>query len=487
MECDKNRVDLKNKSLTKQIQKLQEKITSMKAEHKANSDSSQQLIQTLQSNLKQLQCTKRDQLNSLKEAQQTVREKENEIKKLAEQHNEEIAVLNEKLLDKYQRKLESNDEDFEQVNKLQNELQSLQQKHKKLQDAHDDLTSLRKQLQSELDGYEQKTEENELKLITLQNKHDQLHAMNQEYEQTVNEYEATLKQRDGQISALQKQIDELARLRETDENWKSEVRAKYEEIECMYNGLLIQQHKLKQTLHGLQDEKVDLQKQLDAATSAYDNEQRQCLELKQRLERSIQNASSDHLEAKKRKFAVDTPKGNTMEIRTRILQQELLDEQRESKKLKQMIDALKIENSTLMSDINKLRKEVDGGNLSDERSEDANALILRLQNVSLQNDKLSKKVKVQEAKIAMYRKKLNRDRRDGRKQNEDDKENMHGNAEHDLSSNISTLSTASILSSASSLSSNSGSRRDRKRKYAQIVQDPHRVDDNRRVKRAKCS
>ena len=66
---------------------------------------------------------------------------------------------------------------------------------------------------------------------------------------------------------------------------------------------------------------------------------------------------------------VDSPHGQTEEIRIHILEQELMDEQKQVEQMKDAIDALKIENSTLNANLQKMksveRKSTDGTNDDD--------------------------------------------------------------------------------------------------------------------------
>ena len=99
---------------------------------------------------------------------------------------------------------------------------------------------------------------------------------------------------------------------------------------------------------------------------------------------------------------------------------------------------------------------------------------VKLQTLSMKNDKLQKKIKIQQAKIEMYKKKLCRNKEKEKKANRQNKEN------------VSSISSLSVCSSGSS--SNSGNhRRSKKRKFGEMASSdaPQQVTGNGGDKRSK--
>merc|ERR1712154_173173 len=151
------------------------------------------------------------------------------------------------------------------------------------------------------------------------------------------------------------------------------------------------------------------------------------------------------------------------EIRIHILEQELMDEQKQVEQLKDAIDALKIEISTLNANLQKMksveRKSTDGTNDDDA--------LLRMSDLSKQNQKLTKKIKIQQKKIEMFKKKVKKQKAllDGKEGN------TVSSADGSLDVSAMSALDLSIQSSGSSISSCSLSghhRKSKKRKYADM-------------------
>lgn len=201
---------------------------------------------------------------------------------------------------------------------------------------------------AEIEEYEQKIEETELKLITLQNDIDQLREIKEEFETIATERDATLIEKKEEIESLKKSMESIKSSLEGNSGIVSDFRVKFESLEQMYNNAMIRNKKIESELTATSEDKVSIEKQLSSLQTDHENLQREFTDYKRQ-----KGTRMDH--AAKRKAKVDTPHGQTEEIRAQILEQELFDEQKQSEQLMSLVDELKIENSTLSANLQKMK------------------------------------------------------------------------------------------------------------------------------------
>merc|ERR1712228_716836 len=232
-----------------------------------------------------------------------------------------------------------------------------------------------------------KMESNELKLITLQNENEQLHEM-----KTENNIENELiNDKNAKIIALQIEINRINKELDEENAKECESAKRFKEMKAMYNEMLIKNKQLCKDQKMIQNESDKMSVAYKRLLIEFDELDREYTEYKncQKNELKLQN--------QKKMKRILTPKQSenvTMKIETKILEQELFDEQQRTKDLNQMIDELKIQNSILLTDMNKLKAFDDEG---------MNSNILEMQSLQIKNDKLSKKIKIQQKKIEMYK------------------------------------------------------------------------------------
>merc|ERR1712154_52130 len=280
--------------------------------------------------------------------------------------------------DVYNEKRKLSDIEYQKMDELTKKMEELQTKFVKLENENEERKSSEKRLRSELEENEQKMEEYELRIITLQNETNQLQEIYKEHKNKINSQEIKLNDKNMEIVALNKSMVNLENgLNENGCN-EHKLRMRYQQIEEMYNKILIRNQSLEQHIDHITKDKESMQNKLNSL-------QIQCDKMKKLNDRNSKVENMKNIQSE-----IQTPKEIQIQIKTEILEQELYDEQKETKRLKGIIDELKIKNAKISQDLHKT--EVDNNNL------------LEIQNMRTKNNKLTKKIKMQQAKIEMFKK-----------------------------------------------------------------------------------
>ena len=352
---------------------------------------------------------------------------------LKNRHDEERRALNEKLQSVYNERLKINNLEFETANELRQTIENLEQELMQMKNENDSLKTTANQLRMELDECANKMEANELKMITLHNENEQLHEMKMD-----NISESELNDTKSQNHVLQAEIDRMGRELQEERDKGENLEKRCEEMETLHNELMMKGEQMSKEQKVKQDETASLKRAYQQLLAEYNELDREFVKFKN---------FKKNQKKMKRVLSVLTPKHseNTMQIETKILEQELFDEQQRTKDLIRIIDELKVENSILSTDIGKLKRSGD------------NVDILEMQSLLIKNDKLAKKIKIQQKKIEMYKKKMGKNKND-----------------------FSILS----IGSSTSCSSNESSKckRSKKRKYSELRQLAVDTRDAKRIR-----